>query len=433
MSAERFDAAEKKKILTTSFITIFINVIGIGLVIPTVSILFLNNPSPFFTSGVTDATRKILLGIFFASFPIAQFFGAPLLGQLSDRFGRKPMLLVSLYGTLAAYIMTAMGIILGDIWLLFLSRLLDGITGGNISIINSTIADVSTGAEKRKNFGLVGAAFGLGFIFGPFIGGKLSDPNLVHWFSFSTPFWFAAGITALNIILAYRIYRETLSKEDKEKSKKTKGVNPFSGIRNISKAFVMKDLRNLLLMFFVFVLGFTFFTQFFQVYLIDVFRFNQSQIGDFFAIFGIFGALSQGFLVRRLSNKIPTIPTLTVTMLGFSVLLLIALIPRNILLLYLVVVVLAIVQAFNQPNITALISDSADYSRQGEILGVQQSVRSFAMAIPPLAAGVLSAISPALPTIVASACALMGWLIFVLVIAPRIRRGEHPASKVLGN
>jgi len=428
MSAELYSAKEKKQVLTTSFITVFINVIGIGLVIPTISVLFLKNPSPFFSAGVSDATRKILLGIFFASFPIAQFFGAPLLGKLSDRFGRKPMLLISLYGTLAAYILTAIGILMGDIWLLFLSRLLDGITGGNISIINSTIADVSTGPEKRKNFGLIGAAFGLGFIFGPFLGGKLSDPNFVHWFSFSTPFLFAAGVTALNIILAYRFYQETLDKNTREEAKTHKGINPFSGVKNISKAFLMKDIRNLLIMFFVFVLGFTFFTQFFQVYLIDVFKFNQSQIGDFFAVFGLFGAFSQGFLVRKLSDKISTIATLTVTMLGFSLLLLVALLPRNILYLYLVIMLLAIIQAFNQPNITTLISDSADIKRQGEILGVQQSVRSVGMAIPPLAAGVLSAISPALPTITAAACAFLGWLIFVTIIAPRIRRGEHPAS-----
>ena len=147
-----------------------------------------------------------------ASYPLAQFFGAPILGALSDKHGRKKIILISLIGTFFGYLLFAYGIITKNVTLLFASRMLDGFTGGNISTIMSAIADVSTVKDKTKNFGMIGMAFGLGIILGPFIGGNLADPNNVSWFNHSTPFWFAALICLFNIALVVFNFKETCKK-----------------------------------------------------------------------------------------------------------------------------------------------------------------------------------------------------------------------------
>ena len=140
----------------------------------------------------------IMFGFLVAVFPIMQFFATPILGQLSDRYGRKPVLALSLAGTALGYALFAVGIILRNIPLLFVARALDGITGGNLSVAQAAIADVTSPQDRTKNFGMIGAAFGVGFIIGPFLGGVLADPSVVSWFNAATPFWFAAILASAN-------------------------------------------------------------------------------------------------------------------------------------------------------------------------------------------------------------------------------------------
>ena len=195
------DKANKPKApLLTIFLTVFLDMLGVGIVIPVIAPLLLDPSHNMLSVDYTVEARTILLGFLIAAYPLAQFFGAPMLGALSDRFGRKKLLFISLIGTFAGYILFATAILEQNIYLLFFSRLLDGFTGGNISIALSAISDSSDEKSKAKNFGIVGAAFGLGFILGPYIGGKLADPGIVSWFNASTPFWFAAILTAVNLL-----------------------------------------------------------------------------------------------------------------------------------------------------------------------------------------------------------------------------------------
>jgi len=182
----------KKSNLLILFLIVFLDLVGVGILIPVLAPLMLDTGSQIVPAGWSEATRNLALGILIAVYPLAQFFGAPILGTLSDRYGRKKLLGFSLFGTLIGYILFAVGILTNHLWLLFLSRTLDGFTGGNLSIANSSIADMNAGQKSAKNFGLIGMAFGFGFIVGPFLGGILSDPHLVSWFNHATPFWFAA-------------------------------------------------------------------------------------------------------------------------------------------------------------------------------------------------------------------------------------------------
>jgi DHA1 family tetracycline resistance protein-like MFS transporter len=230
-----FTPKQVKNILLTLFVTVFIDLLGVTIIIPITAPLFLDlkngimplDANVFANAGnalpkiIKDAIdyRTLIYSLLIASFPLAQFFGAPYLGALADKFGRKKVLLLSLIGTLIGYVLFAIGVHYNLLWLLFVSRILDGFTGGNIAIAFSSIADISTPETKTKNFGLIGAAFGLGFIIGPYIGGKLADSNIVNWFNFETPFWTSAILCLINIILVIVFYYETL------KIKSTRPIN----------------------------------------------------------------------------------------------------------------------------------------------------------------------------------------------------------------
>lgn len=401
-------AAEKKISFFPLFFTVFIDLVGLGIIIPILAPLFLNPHSGILAITTAQNIRTILLGLLIATYPLAQFFGAPILGALADTHGRKKLLLISLAGTLLGYIVFAVGIMTQSIWLLFAARALDGFTGGNISIVYSSIADISDEKTKARNFGLIGMAFGLGFVLGPYIGGKLADPSIVSWFSFSTPFWFAAFLALINIALVVFRVVETLQVRRARKASVT------TGMRNIYHAFSSPKLRTLFVVVFLFTFGFNFFTQFFQVYLIQKFQFTQSNIGDLFAYVGLWIAIGQGAISRPISKKFSSTRILSVSLLLLGIALPVLLLPTRAWGLLIVLPFIAIFNGLTQPNTASLVSNTASAESQGEILGMNQSVQSLGQAIPPILAGFIVSIDKTLPITVAGISTLLAWVVFMV-------------------
>ena len=389
------------------FFTVFLDLLGLGIIIPILPAVLLDPRAALLPFSYDFGARTLVYGFLIASYPLAQFFGAPILGSLADQKGRKKLLTVSLIGTLIGYILFALGIVYNNIYFLFIGRLLDGFTGGNISIAQSAIADISTPETKSRNFGLIGMAFGLGFIIGPYIGGKLADPTIVSWFTYATPFWLSVILTCINIFLVLMYFPETLVNA----TKATK-ISAFTGFRNIKKAFTYRDLRTMFLVGFLLTVGFNFFTQFFQVFLIGKFQFNQSKIGDLFAYMGLWIAITQGAILRPLSKKFKPMSILSVSIILLALTFPILLIPTKAIWIYVIIPFIAVFQGLTQPNSTAIISNLADKDKQGEILGINQSVMSLAQAIPPIIAGFITSISLNLPTMFAAGSTLLAWLIF---------------------
>ena len=395
--------------LFTIFFTVFLDLLGVGIAIPITAPLLLNPAAGMLGIDYSMAARTIILGFLIASFPMASFFGGPLLGALSDRFGRKRLLLLSLIGTFIGYLIFAWGIYTQNIVLLFLSRLIDGFTGGNISIIQSTIADVSDEKSKAKNFGLIGMSFGLGFIWCPYIGGKLAHSNLVSWFSYDTPFLFAALLSAVNIMLVIINFKETLA------SKTNSAISMFTGFGNIYKAF-NGHLKWLFISIFFIALGFNFYTQFFQVFLIKKFQFSQTQIGNYFAFIGLCIALVQGGLVRLTSGRLAPHKVLTYSLVALSCSFLLVLLPQQAWQMYFTVPFIAVSQGMSAPNLTYMVSTNAAANEQGKILGINQSVAALAMALPPVLAAFIDLINVNLPIITAAFFVAIGWLFLMYFI-----------------
>lgn len=390
----------------TIFFTVFLDLLGLGIIIPILPALLFDPLSGILPITYSFSNRSLIYGFLIASYPLAQFFGAPILGALADQKGRKKLLVLSLIGTAFGYVVIIFGIINNNIYLMFLGRIIDGFTGGNISIAQSAIADLSTEETKSKNFGLIGMAFGLGFILGPYIGGKLSDPSIVSWFDYATPFYLTVALSIINVLLVIVKFQETLGKNRQVK------ISLFTGFRNIKKAFDFKSLRVMFLVVFLLTVGFNFFTQFFQVFLYEKFKFTQSQIGDFFAYMGIWIAVAQGAILRPLSNKVKPSIILSWSIILLSLCFPFLLIPNNRMGLYFIIPFIAIFQGLNQPNSTAIVSNLAGREEQGEILGINQSISSLAQALPPIIAGFVTTVNINLPTWFAAGSTFLAWLIF---------------------
>lgn len=398
-----------KNPLIPIFITVFLDLLGLGIVIPIAAPLLLTTSEGMLPAAMEFSTRSILLGFLLGIFSIAQFIGAPILGTLADKYGRKKLLLLSIAGTLAGYILFAIGIMERNITLCFVSRALDGFTGGNISIAMSAIADVSEEKDKARNFGLVGMSFGLGFILGPFLGGILADPHLVSWFNFATPYWFTSILTLCNILIILRLFPETL------RHPKDARISLGTGFRNFGKAFRDVRLRSIFGVLFLMVFGFNFFTQFFQVFLIQKFQYSVTDIAYLFGYIGLWLALTQGILIRPLTKRFKPSPLVSSSALLCALAFPILLVPQQSWWLYLIVPLVSIFSGVNTPNLTAIISAQAGPEDQGSIMGMRQSVQSVAMAIPPIVAGFITTLDISLPIWAAAVFTLGGWLLFQFV------------------
>ncbi|MEO5627445.1 MAG: MFS transporter [Candidatus Saccharimonadales bacterium] len=418
-----------KRALPIVIFTIFLDVLGVGILVPILPQLVFRT---FIPAGFTYNEALITLGWLVGIYPLMQFIATPILGQLSDRYGRKKVLSFSLAGTGVGYVLFAIGIITKNIPLLFISRAFDGITGGNISVARAVIADVSKPEERTKNFGLIGAAFGVGFVMGPYIGARLASPdvsffglfNTPHWFSAATPFWFAAILAAINTVLVLAILPET----HRHINKKLKMAWTQS-ISNIRKAAAAPGLRVVFTSEFLFFGGFTFFTTFFQILLIQKLKFTAANVGDFFAYIGIWIALTQGILTPILAKRFKNYQILRVTFFGMAFALLLQLWPHTTSQLLLVAPFIAMFVGLTMANTSALVSLSVGPEMQGEVLGIDASVQALAQAIPAIISGYIATMGINVPVIVGAAIVFVGGLVFLLFYRPSNHiLHESPAS-----
>jgi DHA1 family tetracycline resistance protein-like MFS transporter len=415
------------------FFTVFIDLVGFSILIPIFPLL-INDGSPFKVTpdSWTPQQGLIMLGFLQAVYPMCTFLAAPILGQLSDRFGRKPVLAFSIAGTAVGYAIFAIGISTASIPLLFLGRAIDGLTGGNIAVAQAAVGDVSNDTNRAKNFGLLGAAFGLGFIIGPYIGGRLSAPGrsfyglftTPSWFSATTPFWFAAGLCVLNCLLVITRLPETVHHKDHSKR-----IVLSTSIRNVARGFGSERFRVLLITSFLFNAGFTFFTTFFGVYLARNFGFAQDTTGDYFAIVGLFIALSQAVLVPRVAQHLRDHQVLRFSYFGVSLAMSGFFLAGEKWQLYAIIPLFTAFNGLSMANQTSLVSRSAEWGKQGEAMGISNSVMNLAQVPASILVGfIATSITSATPLIVACLCIGLAGVVFLAFFRPKFVTDSIPAG-----
>jgi MFS transporter, DHA1 family, tetracycline resistance protein len=267
------------------------------------------------------------------------------------------------------------------------------------------------------------AAFGLGFIIGPYLGGRLSAPNTSvyglfttpSWFSATTPFWFAAVLALVNCGLILAKFPETNLKTDPNQR-----LNLAKSFSNVARGFASPRLRIPLLSAFLFNAGFTFFTSYFGVYLHNKFDYTQAQTGDFFAVVGLFISFSQGFIVGKVAKKLPDYKVLRFSSLGVSAVLGVYFMVNSTLPLYLTIPIFTVCNGLTMANTGSLISRSAEPGRQGEALGIYSSVQNLAQVPASALMGYIagSATSSNMPLVVSSALTALAGITFVLLFKP---------------
>jgi DHA1 family tetracycline resistance protein-like MFS transporter len=357
--------------LIVIFTTVFIDLVGFGIVIPVL---------PFYAEGTIFNATPRTVGLLFASYSVMQLIFAPILGGLSDKYGRRPVLFLSIIGTGIGFLILGFATTL---WMLFAGRILDGITGGNISTAQAYIADITTEENRAKGMGLIGAAFGLGFIFGPAIGGILS-----RW-GIHVPFFFAAALCFANAVLLYFRLPETITADHPAKHRAAGG----RGLRQLIHSLKQPRLGFVLTIYFLFIVAFSIMTTSFSLYTMFRFGYDAQHTGYLFAYVGLIAVIIQGGLIGRLVKRFGELPLVIVGALCFAISLFavpfVGPAAGGLAALLLGGGVFSMGNSLATPALTSLASKSVGPAEQGTVLGVTQSVASLARAFGPFLAAVL--------------------------------------------
>ncbi|MDZ3838491.1 MAG: MFS transporter [Rhodospirillales bacterium] len=356
--------------MPTLFLIVFVDLVGFGVIIPLL---------PFY--GEHFQASPATVGLLMATYSLAQFLSAPVLGRLSDRIGRKPVLSVSLAGAAASYLLLAFA---SELWMLFAARAIGGLMAGNISTAFAYVADVTTPANRAKGMGLIGAAFGLGFIFGPAIGGVLAGHDPAHA-DFQSPALAAFALSVLALVLCLTVLKESLTPEVRARHRAT----TTSRWRWLQRALTDPGIRLILAMSFLATFVFAGMETTFAMWSRRQFGWGPEQNGYLFAYVGLLTALIQGGLVGRLTRAFgerklvgmgSALLALGMLLIAFS---------ASLWLLLLAMAAVAAGFSMVTPALNSLLSLQTGAGTQGGMMGLARSATTMARVLGPLFAGVL--------------------------------------------
>jgi len=392
----------RKASLLVIFLTVFIDLLGFGMVLPLL---------PIYAQQFTTDKFGLLLGTLMASFSLMQFFFAPLWGRLSDRIGRRPVLMIGLAGSVVFYLLFGVATVWKNITLLFVARIGAGIAGATIPTAQAYIADTTTLETRAKGMALIGAAFGLGFTFGPLFGylavpSGQGDPG-------PGPGYTAAALSAVALFLAWFKLPESLRPGSQSAARKIFDASSWK------TALSTPSIPQLLLALFVCILGFANFESTLSILakgqeIDSPFHFTFRQVCLTFAYIGVTLTFAQGVLVRRLSTRVSegalAAAGAIIEIVGFGAMIA-AVLASSLALLLISLAIVVVGFALMMPSLNSLISRRSDPAKQGQILGVAQSVNSLARILGPMIGIPLLYRSSLLPYTVAAALMVLGFLL----------------------
>jgi DHA1 family tetracycline resistance protein-like MFS transporter len=353
----------KKSPLATILSIVFIDLIGFGMIIPILPLY----------AGRFQA-NEWQIGFLLASYSFMQFLAAPLLGWLSDRYGRRPVLLCSLIGSALGYLLMANANALS---MLFLARGISGVSGASVGTASAYIADITAPENRSRRIGLIGAAFGVGFVLGPAIGGVLSH------LSVAAPFWFAGTLAVLNALAVLVFLPEPERHAAREKGP--------AGTKEVFEQAGSWRLGVLVVTYFVAIAAFAIVTMIYPQVSVRRFELNQSQISYIFVVIGLVGALIQGGGIGRLSKHFGDLNLACAGLAIMAASMVVMPLASSVPSFLLFTIGLAVGNSLSQPTINALASRGASQNLQGRVLGTLQSAGSLGRVFGPAIGGFLLA------------------------------------------
>lgn len=400
-----------RRTLPLLFLTVFVDLVGFGIVLPLLPLY----ADRFGASGLT-------VGLLVMAYSVAQFFMAPIWGRLSDRHGRRPILILGLVGSAVAYLVFAWA---GSVAALFASRILAGIGGSTIPVAEAYIADVTPPEKRAGNMGLIGAAFGLGFTVGPALGG------LTVGISTALPGYLAAALCLANAVIAAILLPETRSRASRLTTPPRRRPGWAFTSEGLGIALRKPGLRRVLLLYFLFTVAFAVIQPTLSLFGASRFGLDARGVGYLFAFLGLVSAVIQGGLVRRIVPRIGEARLIRICGVPFALGLLLLAWAPDLGWVVAALALLAIGYGGTVPSVLGLISRASPPEIQGGMLGVGQSVGSLARIAGPVLAGAALDLSMALPYLLGAGVAAAGTLGAIGLIQPRSAASntrEHPSS-----
>ncbi len=371
-----------KKFLSAYLLT-FVNVLGFSLLMPILPFVVQSYGAP-----------KWVFGLLITLYSAFQFIGSPWLGALSDVKGRKPILLITQGGTLLSWILFAIALSLPEfkllgfafpLWIIALSRILDGITGGNASVTNAYVSDLTTQKEKSYIFGYLGGIAGIGMIIGPGIGGLTSSTSIGFLGTLIT----SIIISTITLIVIYKWLKETHPKEKRTKYQKIDVVELLYIPKRIKRVQPSSVIRVVFSMKFFFSAMMGFYIGTMALYIVDLFGFTVKELGLFMFFIGLFLSFNQAVVSKFFIKKLGAFKTLILGLVLCTIGLVAITLTQQIILFVVCYYILNLGLSLCFPVFNSIISVNADPEKQGEIMGISEAINSFSMACFPVVAALL--------------------------------------------
>ena len=359
--------------LVIIFIIMFTEVLGFSMVLPIIPFL-----------GLSLGLNAFQVGLIMSVFSFSQLFASPVTGKLSDRFGRKPILLVSQTSTLIGFLILG---IANSVWLLVAARLIDGLIGSNMTVSQAYISDVTSPQDRTKIYGYSSAVFGAGLIFGPVIGGTLSTIN------YSIPMLFAAGISLISIILVILFLPESLSLKKEKLKIKYNDIIPLDEARRFFKD---SNVRKLLLLFLIYNFGFMLFISSFALFAEQQTQVTAQEVGFLMAWIGILRVIFQVLLINPLQNKFGEDSTLSMGIISMVFTMVILVFTTDYIFAFIPLIFIAFGTGVCRPIFTSKLTKSVNKEETGSVLGVNNALSSIGQIITPILGGALIQYLPSL-------------------------------------
>lgn len=345
------------------FLIVFVNLLGFGIILPLL---------PYYVESF--GAGAITIGLLTAAYSLFQIISAPILGELSDRFGRRPVLVISIFGTAVSFGLLGVA---KSIPVLFVSRIIDGITGGNISTAQAYIADITTKENRTQGMGIMMAAFSLGFILGPAVGGLLSV------YGYAVPAFVAGAVALIAAVLAYFFLPESRLKSQRD-DKLEKKRNRIFRVKDFFDALRHPEVGTLLSIFFMNMFSFSLMQGTFALYTEHSLNLSARTNGLIFAYLGLVGVVVQLFLLKRIVRLLPDHKLIIATIILMAAALGLIAVSTNVAMLFVAVTMLALASGISRPVIAGHISKLTPEGEQGNIAGMNQSVGAVARLFGPL-------------------------------------------------
>ncbi|MFW9773915.1 MAG: MFS transporter, partial [Candidatus Thorarchaeota archaeon] len=374
-----------KKILII-FMIMFTEILGFSIVMPVIPFL-----------GLSLGLNAFQIGLVLSIFSFCQLFASPITGKLSDRFGRKPVLIFSQLSTLTGFLLLGMSI---NVWILVAARLVDGLLGSNMTVSQAYLSDITTPKNRTRVYGYSSAVFGLALIFGPVIGGTLSV------ISYSTPMFMAAGISLLSIILVIIFLPESLTEKNDKLSLRFEDVLP---IKEANRFFKSSMIRSLLLIFFIYNFGFFIFMSTFSLFAQVQLVISAQELGFYLTWVGFTRVLFQSFLIDPLLKRISENALLLSGIISLIFSMIFLAFTTNFIIVFLPLFFLSYGTGVGRPILTSKLTLAVKKEETGSILGVNNSLTSIAQILCPILGGLIIQYLPS------AILPLTSGIIFVLI------------------